>query len=63
MEEAHRMEMQQEHTEIQQITDRLTIGKETVFSLEERVEALEREREAHEEMVADMQLQVKDLED
>lgn len=63
VETAHRMEMQQVHTEIKQITDLLTIVEETVSSLEERVEALEREREAHEEMVADMHLQIEDLED
>lgn len=61
VEDAHHTEMHQVHTEIQVLTDRLTAGEATTNSLGEGVEAMERERGAYVETMADMQLRIEDL--
>lgn len=55
--------MHQVHTEIQFITDRLTREEVRVTSLGERVEIMEKKRGVYVEMVAEMQLQIEELED
>lgn len=63
MEETHCTEMHQVHTEIQLITDRLTMGEVRVTSLGERLEIMEIERGEYAETVAEMQLWIEELED